>query len=62
MPAPYICIQNGVVVNTQMCNPTDLFDHLSIWVPMLQLFCNDQVTPIQIGCTYDGTNFYAQVQ
>jgi hypothetical protein len=59
MPTPYVCIQDGVVINIQMCNPTDYFNPLFVWLPAAGLLCNDGVTPVTIGCTYDGTNFYA---
>jgi hypothetical protein len=59
MPVPYAVIQNGAVVNTQMINPgTDVMDPTLTWVPISGLACQDG-SPIQIGCTYDGTSFYA---
>jgi hypothetical protein len=58
MPNPYAQIQNGVVVNTVMMESTDYFDPTYTWVPISGLYCQDG-SPIQIGCTYDGTNFYS---
>lgn len=36
---------------------TDYFDPSFTWVDLTNLYCIDG-SPIQIGCTYDGTNFY----
>lgn len=53
----------GTVVNTQMIDPTDpsnnTLDPSFTWVDITTLTCDDG-SPIQIGCTYDGTNFYPQ--
>jgi hypothetical protein len=46
----------GTVVNTQMMMPTDPMDPNFTWINITGLFCSDG-SPIQIGCTYDGTNF-----
>jgi hypothetical protein len=53
----YALINNGIVTNMA------IWDGVSEWNPGCQivevtnLTCNDG-SPIQIGCTYDGTNFY----
>lgn len=52
----YAKIQNGVVINTQMAESTDYFDPSYTWVIVTSVVCTDG-TPVQIGCTYDGTNF-----
>jgi hypothetical protein len=49
----------GTVVNTQILSPSDYQDPAFTWVIITSLFCQDG-SPIQIGCTYDGTNFYPQ--
>jgi len=55
----YAKIQSGVVVNTQVINPAvDYMDQAFTWVDIAGLLCADG-SVIQIGCTYDGTNFYA---
>lgn len=58
-PNIYAKIQNGVVVNTQMCLSTDYMDPAYTWVAIAALYCTDGLTAVQIGCTYDGTNFTA---
>jgi hypothetical protein len=57
MPTTYAKIQSGSVVNIQVCQSTDFMDPSFTWVEIDGLICNDG-SPIQIGCTYDGTNFY----
>lgn len=52
----YAKIQNGIVVNTQIASSTDTFDSAFIWIIITNLTCIDG-TGIQIGCSYDGTNF-----
>jgi hypothetical protein len=48
----------GTVVNTQVIDPSvDVIDPNFTWIDVSNLYCNDG-SPIQIGCTYDGTNFY----
>lgn len=49
----------GTVINTQMMMPTDPMNSSYTYVIVTALSCNDG-SPIQIGCTYDGTNFYPQ--
>ena len=57
-PSIYLQIQNGTVINAIICLATDTFDPAYTWVIAGPL-CTDGVTPAWIGCTYDGTNFYA---
>ena len=57
VPKTYAKIDQGVVINLQLCKPTDYFDPAYVWVDLTNLYCQDG-SPIQIGCTYDGTNFY----
>jgi hypothetical protein len=53
----YAKIQSGVVVNTQVINPTiDYLDPAYTWVDINGLTCTDG-SPIQIGCGYNGTVF-----
>jgi len=59
MSYTYAKILNGVVVNMQICQPTDYFDPSFVWVQITTQVCTDGITPPQIGCTYDGTNFTA---
>lgn len=48
----------GTVINTQVINPSvDFLDPNFTWVNVNVLYCIDS-SSIQIGCTYDGTNFY----
>jgi hypothetical protein len=47
----------GTVVNTQLLSSTDFQDPAFTWIAIASLLCNDG-SNIQIGCTYDGTNFY----
>jgi hypothetical protein len=49
---------SNTVVNVQIINPGDYLDPSFTWVDIDGLACID-ASPIQIGCTYDGTNFYA---
>jgi hypothetical protein len=60
MTSVYAQIQSGIVVNMIIAQATDYFDPTYTWVDLTNLYCIDG-TPIQIGCTYDGTNFYSQV-
>jgi hypothetical protein len=46
----------GTVVNTQVMTSTDPQDPNFTWVDLTSLYCGDG-SPIQIGCTYNGTNF-----
>jgi hypothetical protein len=48
----------GPVVNMQVLSPTDPQDPAYTWVIITTQTCTDG-SVIQIGCTYDGTNFYA---
>ena len=61
MANTYAQIQNSSVVNMIMAYPEDYFDTNYVWVNLTNLYCVDG-TPIQIGCTYDGTNFYPPVE
>jgi len=54
--ATYAKIQNNIVVNTQVMESTDIMDPNFIWVDVTIVKCPDG-SGIQIGCTYDGTNF-----
>jgi len=58
MPNVYAKIQNGVVINTQMCLSTDCFDPSYTWIVLTTQVCTDG-SIVQISCTYDGTNFYS---
>ena len=55
----YAKIQNGIVLNMQVCSTTDYFDSNFTWVLITTQVCTDG-SPVQINCTYDGTNFHAQ--
>lgn len=57
MSRTYAQILAGTVINMIVAQPTDYFDPAYIWVDLTDLYCIDG-SPIQIGCTYDGTNFY----
>lgn len=46
----------GTVVNTLMLNIGDVPDKSYIWVPLTNPIGSDGI-PIQIGSSYDGTNF-----
>jgi hypothetical protein len=60
-PDIYAQIQNGTVINTIMAFSTDAFDPSYTWVVITNTpYCQDGISPVQIGCTYDGINFYAQ--
>jgi hypothetical protein len=53
----YAKILNGLVINMQLCQPTDYFDPAYIWVQITTQVCTDG-SPIQIGCTTtDNVNF-----
>lgn len=62
MPSIYAKIQNGVVINMQMMETTDTFDPTYTWIAIIitnqvpSPICTDG-SQVQIGCTYDGTNF-----
>lgn len=57
MASPHAQIQGGIVVNILLLNAaTDYLDPTFTWIDVTGLTCNDG-TNIQIGCTYDGTNF-----
>jgi hypothetical protein len=56
--ANYAKIQNGVVVNTQVMNQGDALDPAFQWQPIDGVTCLDG-SPVQIACTWDGTNFTA---
>ena len=57
----YAKIDNtNTVINMQLASQSDYFDPAYTWVICTSLYCTDR-TPIQIGCTYDGTNFYPPV-
>jgi len=56
-PSTYAKISNGLVVNIQLALPTDYFDPAFTWVVIDGLLCVDGMNAIQIGCSYDGTNF-----
>lgn len=48
----------GTVINTQVINPlVDFLDPNFTWIDINLLLCID-TSSIQIGCTYDGTNFH----
>jgi hypothetical protein len=47
----------GTIVNMQIVAPTDVLDPNFIWVQITTQVCTDG-SAVQIGCTYDGTNFY----
>lgn len=50
----------GVVENVQLVNPdVDVLNPNFTWVDIDHRECVDG-SHIQIGCTYDGTNFHAQ--
>lgn len=48
----YAKIENGLVVNTQVAQPSDYFDPNDIWIDIT----NIDPQPCR-GWTYDGTNF-----
>lgn len=52
MPTAWAKILNGVVVNVQMCEATDIFDPAFVWVDL-----GENLATVGIGWTYDGTNF-----
>jgi hypothetical protein len=54
----YAKIQNGSVINMQVAQLTDYFDPAFTWVQITTQTCTDG-SPVQIGCTYDGSNFTA---
>ena len=62
MSNTYAKIQSGAVVNMQVCADTDYFDPAYTWVMVTitnmiaSPVCTDG-SNVQIGCTYDGTNF-----
>lgn len=60
----YAKVQNGTVVNIQLVLPGDYLDPSFTWVSIIRNFTNPSEntvcsdgSPIQEGCTYDGTNF-----
>jgi hypothetical protein len=57
MNQTYAKIQNGIVINTQIAASGDYFDPTFTWVVIDSISCTDG-SPVQIGCTYDGTYFY----
>jgi hypothetical protein len=62
MPDIYAQIDDtSTVVNLIMAKSTDPFDPAYTWVIVTNRYCADGVSPIQIGCTYDGTNFYPAI-
>lgn len=61
MSEPYIQIQNNIVKNIVLLNPnTDYLDPQYIWIALGSNLCTDG-TPIQLGVTYDGTNFVSNI-
>ena len=56
MASVYAKIENGTVVNMQMAESTDVFDTAFTWIQITTQTCTNG-SPVQIGCTYDGTNF-----
>jgi hypothetical protein len=53
----YAKIENGIVVNMQVAQSTDVFDPSFTWIVITTQTCIDG-SPIQIGCTTtDNINF-----
>jgi len=52
----YAQIDNGVVINIIIANSDEPFDPNYTWILLIDLYCNDG-SPIQIGCTYNGSTF-----
>lgn len=64
MADTYAKIDAGTVVNIQMAETDDYFDPAFTWILMtitngdMSPTCSDG-SPVEIGCTYDGTTFTA---
>jgi hypothetical protein len=54
----YAKIQNGIVINMQIASSSDYFDPTYVWVDVDSIQCIEDGSPVQINCTYDGTNFH----
>lgn len=53
-------IEANIVVNTIVASPIDIFDPSYIYIDVTNITCADG-SPVQIGCSYDGTTFNSPI-